>query len=525
MLSAFKYPAVVAILVIITISAVSAQQTKINPNGYNVFYYPNGVKSSEGYMRDGKPDGYWITYYPNGKKKSEGNRKNFLLDSTWIFYNELGDTTKKITYYLGKKNGWYITYYTHLDSGFIKNIPKSKVLYVDDKRQGVAYYYYPDGKLKQTIPFKDNYAHGISFEYAPDGRIINVITFRYGRPVETEAINRYDSQGKKQGIWREYYDNGQIKWEATYKNGVLDGYYKEYSPYGTLVKYERYKNGQKIIEKQPENSTSKTLSGNIRLVEEYYPGKKLKHVGTYSDTIPVGLHKYYSPDGKLDSAVWYNDYGIKLGVGQVDSNDRKTGTWKLFYDDGKLMATGEYKNDKRTGKWQFYYKNGQIQQTGYYKNGQPNGKWVWYYPDGKLLRVEYYVNGLHDGDYYELSENGDTIVKAFYTEGELDGPWYLQVGDFMQKGQYEFGRKVGTWKSYYYPEKKLMCIDEYQDGRRNGKHKCYYPNGRLKETGEYLDGKKNGKWYYYTPNGYLFYTVTYQLDEPVRIDGTNVQTE
>ena len=37
----------------------------IDPNGYNVFYYANGNKSSEGTMVNGKPDGYWKTYYSN----------------------------------------------------------------------------------------------------------------------------------------------------------------------------------------------------------------------------------------------------------------------------------------------------------------------------------------------------------------------------------------------------------------------------------------------------------------------------
>ena len=64
-----------------------AQKEKVNPNGYNVFYFPNGNISSEGTLRKGKPDGYWKTYYENGELKSEGYRKDFLLDSVWKFYN------------------------------------------------------------------------------------------------------------------------------------------------------------------------------------------------------------------------------------------------------------------------------------------------------------------------------------------------------------------------------------------------------------------------------------------------------
>ena len=70
------------ILLFIFISCLAISQN-INPNGFNELYYANGVKSSEGNMKDGKPDGYWKTYYETGKIKSEGNRKDYKLDSLW----------------------------------------------------------------------------------------------------------------------------------------------------------------------------------------------------------------------------------------------------------------------------------------------------------------------------------------------------------------------------------------------------------------------------------------------------------
>ena len=44
-------------------SIILAQETDINPNGYNTFYFQNGNVSSEGTLKDGKPIGYWKTYY------------------------------------------------------------------------------------------------------------------------------------------------------------------------------------------------------------------------------------------------------------------------------------------------------------------------------------------------------------------------------------------------------------------------------------------------------------------------------
>src|SRR4030043_98337 len=76
-------------------------------DGYQVFKYPNGTISSKGFIKNGKPDGYWTSYYVTGVKKSEGVYRNFMLDSIWLFFDQAGDTTDKISYLFGKKNGYY----------------------------------------------------------------------------------------------------------------------------------------------------------------------------------------------------------------------------------------------------------------------------------------------------------------------------------------------------------------------------------------------------------------------------------
>ena len=103
-------------------------------------------------MRNGKPDGFWKTYYPSGIMKSEGNRTNFLLDSVWVFYNEAGDTLQKVSYILGKRNGFTITYNTqHNADPMHRGKILSRELYVNDKKEGFSFVYYPDGEVKRGI--------------------------------------------------------------------------------------------------------------------------------------------------------------------------------------------------------------------------------------------------------------------------------------------------------------------------------------------------------------------------------------
>ena len=72
---------------------------------YKIFYYPNGVKSSEGRIVAGKPDGWWKSYNEKGILVSEGNRKNFLLDSLWTFYNDDASLRMTVHYKEDLKDG------------------------------------------------------------------------------------------------------------------------------------------------------------------------------------------------------------------------------------------------------------------------------------------------------------------------------------------------------------------------------------------------------------------------------------
>ncbi|MDX1358656.1 MAG: hypothetical protein R3232_07490, partial [Clostridia bacterium] len=121
-------------------------------DGYHIFKYPNGSVSSEGTIRDGKPDGYWKSYYVTGVLKSEGRRRNFLLDSIWVFYSQTGDTLEKIDYLFGKKSGYYYRYKRDKTKGLYIY---SRELFAADKREGTAFIYFPDGSIKQTIPYSE----------------------------------------------------------------------------------------------------------------------------------------------------------------------------------------------------------------------------------------------------------------------------------------------------------------------------------------------------------------------------------
>ena len=133
---------------------LAAQQTadSVKTDGYVVFKYPGGQKSSEGTMKGGKPDGYWKTYFENGRIKSEGNRLNFELDSIWKFYDDSSRLQLTIEYKHDRKNGLKTTY--KADETVAEN-------FIDDVKQENTTYYYPDGKVHMVIPFVNGLEQGI----------------------------------------------------------------------------------------------------------------------------------------------------------------------------------------------------------------------------------------------------------------------------------------------------------------------------------------------------------------------------
>ena len=497
------------------LQTVYGQQEEVT-DGYVKFYYPNGQVSSEGLMKNGKPDGYWKTYFVTGIIKSEGKRTNFLLDSVWVFYNQKGDTAQKISYMYGKKNGYYITYgYENIKEGVDTGMIISRELYINDKKEGKSFYFYPDGKTKSEVSYVNGKKQGLSKEYDENGMVITLIYYHNGYITDREEINRKDKSGNKQGTWREFYPDGKIKKEEVYKDNVLNGLYKTFNEKGNLTLVLNYNDG-----KLDEEISQEEMDVEIR--NEYDDQNRLIASGAYKDNKPVGIHRTYDQVGNVISAKIYDDSGIVISEGIIDEEGNRKGAWKEYYPNSKIRAVGNYTENKRSGRWTFYYQNGKIEQTGDYLRGRINGKWTWYYDGGNVSREESYFNGREDGIMVEYSQEGKIITKGDYVEGEKEGEWYYKVGDHIEVGSYITGLRDGVWR-YFYNDSTLKFEGDYLQGNPDGKHKLFYENGIIKEERYFIMGIREKNWKKYDEAGNLTMTITYQDDVETRINGIKVE--
>jgi len=505
----------VMVLLISAFIQVDAQEV-IQENGYNRIYYPNGKISSEGTMRNGKPDGFWKTYYPSGVLKSEGNRTNFLLDSIWVFYNEAGDTLQKVSYILGKRNGFTITYNVeHTSDPMHRGRIISRELYVNDRKEGVSFIYYPTGQLKEESQYSNNRKNGFTREFDPNGILITVMNYKNGFLLERDKLNRKDEKGLKQGLWRTYYENGRIKTEGYYENDLLTGSYKEFDEDGNISLLLQYAEGALVQEED-------TIAMEIDIRNTYDEQGNLTYSGSYLNDTPVGIHRMYDNTGKVVNSVLYDNDGTKIAEGIITNEGRKEGEWKYFFKNGKVRSSGRYANNLETGKWNYYYENGKTEQSGVYKQGKTDGLWQWYYAEGSLKREEEFYEGKPEGIYVEYDTTGQTIVSGKYFDGQMEEEWTYRVGDYMEKGKYVADLKDGKWQAFY-PDGKLKYEGNYIQGNPDGEHNFYYPNGQLKESNYYIMGISEKNWRKYDENGLLLLTITYKDNREYRINGEKVE--
>ena len=104
--------------------------------------------------------------------------------------------------------------------------------------------------------------------------------------------------------------------------------------------------------------------------------------------------KYYE-SGKILSIINYTD-GVREGY------------CKYFYDYGAwaIMSESNYKNGKLIGAFKSYYKNSQIEKQGQYQYTESDiysrqvGTWKYYYDNGKLQRESIIKDGVEELKFY-----------------------------------------------------------------------------------------------------------------------------
>ncbi|MBO7647415.1 MAG: hypothetical protein J6S56_04880 [Bacteroidales bacterium] len=469
---------------------VQAQDSVVT-DGFVTFRYPSGAKSSEGTLVNGQPDGWWRSFDEEGNLLSEGNRKDFLLDSVWTFYQK-GKRYLTLHYKAGKKEGEQVQYgdqdytVTHWHT---------------DTIMGDVHTYDNAGWLKSLVPYENGKPHGLAKEFDKTGLVVAVTKYYHGVRNRTERINRTDQFGHKQGSWKYFWENGNLRMEGSYLNDKKHGFFKYYDQNGNFLRVEKYTHDQ-LDEDAKE---TKILDQRIAR----HPNGRPSIIATYHNDKPDGIRREFDTAGNVIKGYLFEEGWLRF-EGITDLNGLRQGLWKEYYPTGELRSRGKYKNSHPIGEWYFYFPDKTIEIAGAYNSkGQKHGEWVWFYPTGDTMTVCHYEDGDLDGIYVEYDEAGEIVTRGNYVAGYEEGNWYYRNGTSVESGQYDGGKRTGTWTTTYDKDRIASRI-QYNQDVRDGKFTTYWENGNIKTSGKYVNGLQEGAWIQYNEEGIQLLTTLFK---------------
>ncbi len=149
--------------------------------------------------------------------------------------------------------------------------------------------------------------------------------------------------GKQDGLWQWWFENGNRKDLAYCDNGLYIKHRKHWREDGTLKQVE--------------------------IIDGYCEGECCDGVLIYYDNDGLKLLQYTMKNGNYD--------GIGYG----------------YYKDGSIKRKFYYKNGLKNGMNYEYLPNGNISVSGMYKDDLEQGKWSFRDNSGKIISYSYYIDG------------------------------------------------------------------------------------------------------------------------------------
>ena len=317
-------------------------------------------------------------------------------------------------------------------------IERNDVYYTKDTNQpysGPVFKLYHDiGRIKEQGYLENGMKTGLLIEYFP--------TQSQEKGSIRSEFNY--TNGKKNGIYKVYYDDGIIYKSGSYKDGKLDGLIKTYYIEGTL-EYDNFSIG--------------------------------KHEKTYKDGKLHGLLRIYSGDGTLKQERTYK-------------NDKLEGPFKDYFL-GELQEEGTYKNGKKDGPYKLfhYLSNGELQEEGTYKDDLRDGPFKSYHDNGQLKS---------DGNYYMGKKNG--FVKSFNSKGQIQWENFYRNGYWKEQKEFVYDNKDKLYLSrkwYSDSREQIKTSFIYNSSGQVQREITTYDIDSSKNTTKYYKYNDDGKLEFY----------------------------
>lgn len=315
--------------------------------------------------------------------------------------------------------------------------------------------------------------------------------------------------------------NGDLCYQYKYVKGEKHGACKTYSN-GKLKLVERYRKGERHGLRQEYGR-----DGKLRWEKRYDDGKEVESKAFHDNGKLKKVR--FSENGRRAGSIDYTEQGKLAALDCHPSiRDKKArklcgfgGTPKvtLYYPDGTVKATKQYRNGKLHGKLVRKTRDGKPKQVATYVDGNKQGAFEEYDRKGKLAKSGSVKGGKLDGDYKEFHSSGKLTKHAVYRQGELVREKDLYLNGRTEKEVAYQGKSKRTVKRYRDDGKLARRQTEVRvasrwgrDWEPDGEVLAYHPNGKLASREVYAEGKRHGQEKEYDDSGQLRAIITWEND-------------
>lgn len=468
--------------------------------------YKTGKIGRMAFYDKGLKTGNHKWYFPNGKIKKEKEYKEDILDGKSRFYYATGVLKEEGAFIKGTRIGtkWYYPSGKKKTEEIEKDGLIYSFKYLEDGRLNQTYsrsqftglleglekgYNIKTGTLATEVMYVNGKKTGMEKHYWSNGQLISETNYINGK-AEGEVV-RLDEQGKKEG-------------KMSFKAGLPDGMSYIYDESGNVVSEQSFSRGKlngpsKMYINGKLSRVSMYLNGDLIGETVYYPDGKKKT----EKTSLLGFMRQvsYFPNGKIKEEGFLKEKDIQLNNSKM-KNYVRFGTWKEYHENGKQAGAGSYRGvnngtwvqDVKQPDWKYFDGNGKEiekkEAAGIQNQKEPGGEPVqWEKKENLeipgisskpqvLVRKDRFT-----GKISESYDDGRLKKEMTLKKGVMDGPFteYFKNGKIYKKGNYKDGKYDGEVVTY-------TNLGDVMDTST-------YKNGNIVEKKAYKNGEKDGVWY------------------------------
>ncbi len=257
------------------------------------------------------------------------------------------------------------------------------------------------------------------------GLIICLFLLMSGSVIAQNAINQVDAQGRKQGFWTKKDAQGNLIYQATFKDDKPVGEMKRFHPNGQLKATMDFVEGSDESEAQLFDERGK----------------------------PIAKGKY---SGQKKTGEWTYLLDSKVVTTETYLNGQKNGTSKRFYKTGEMLEESNWQNNKLNGVYRFFFQDGKVFLECNYSDGLRNGTFKTWFPNGTIELDATYTNDVRDKDWKYYGESGELLYTLKFDLGKLLNP---EIQDSLDKARSGIYKSKGD--SVPDPEKFMQNPEEY----------------------------------------------------------------